>query len=90
VEKWLAGMLTQMLIDKRCEHLPYDAVDNIEELTAKSLKDYLVTKYTTYTDGFDLTDAKPPEMGDGELRELAESRYAPILGGWIHTQENDK
>jgi len=43
VEKWLAGMLTQMLIDKRCEHLPYDAVDNIEELTAKSLKDYLAT-----------------------------------------------
>jgi len=93
VEKWLIGMLTQMLIDKRCEHLPYDAVDDIikhsEELTGRSLKDYLVAKYTTYTDGFDLTDAKPPEMDDGELRELAGSRYAPILNMWIHTEEQE-
>jgi len=88
-EKWLADMLTQMLIDKRCEHLPYDAINNIEELTAASLKDYLAVKYTAYTDGFDLTDAEPPDMDDGELRELAENRYAPILNKWIHTEEQE-
>jgi len=94
VERWLTGILGQMLVDKRCDHLPFAAIDDIvkhsEELTARSLKDYLATKYTTYTDGFNLTDAKPPEMDDGELRELAESRYAPILGGWIHTLEKDR
>ncbi|MDR2592515.1 MAG: exodeoxyribonuclease V subunit gamma [Chitinispirillales bacterium] len=90
VEKWLTGILTQMLIDKRREHLPYDAINNIEELTTGSLKDYLLTKYTTYTDGFNLTDAnaKPPEVDD-ELRELAESRYAPIINKWIHTEEQE-
>jgi len=94
VEGWLTDMLAQMLIDKRCEHLPFAAIDNIikrsEELTVRSLKDYLTAEYTTYTDGFKLTDAKPPEMDDGELRELAESRYAPIIGRWIHTQEKDR
>ncbi|MDR2693431.1 MAG: exodeoxyribonuclease V subunit gamma [Chitinispirillales bacterium] len=87
VERWLADMLTQMLIDKRCEHLPFSVIADInkrsEELTAQTLKDYIV-KYVTYTDGFNLTDVKPPEMDDGELRKLAESRYAPILERWIH------
>jgi hypothetical protein len=89
VEKWLTDMLTQMLIDKRCEHLPFKVIADIrkrdEELTVRSLKDHLAG-YKTYTEAFDLTDAnsKPTEMDDGELREIAGSRYAPILKRWIH------
>jgi len=102
VEKWLADMLTQMLIDKRREHLPFAIIadilkqkrnetksyeERLQQLTARSLKNDNA-EYKTYTDGFNLTDAKPPEMDDGELQELAENRYAPILGRWIHKEEN--
>jgi len=97
VEQWLAGILVQMLIDKCCEHLPYEAIADIlkpdkkgvvRELTVQSLENYL-TEYTSYTDGFKLTDAKPPKMTDEKLRELAEDRYAPILKKWIHTQDQE-
>jgi hypothetical protein len=98
VERWLTNILAQMLIDKRCEHMPFAVIadiikqerketksyeERLQKLTANSLMNDIV-KYKTYTDGFNLTDAKPPEMDDGELRELAGSRYAPILGRWIH------
>jgi len=92
IEKWLADMLTQMLIDKNREHLPFNVIADIrksdEELTVRSLKDRLAG-YKTYTPAFDLTDAntKPPEIGDSELRELAESRYAPIIERWIHDRQ---
>jgi exodeoxyribonuclease V gamma subunit len=107
-ETWLAGILKQMLIDKRREHLPFSVIadilkpakkkktakkspdDSAEEsyderlrkLTARSLRDYLAKKgYATFTDAFWLTDAKPPEIDDDELRRIADSRYAPVLDG---------
>jgi len=100
VNGWLACVLTQMLIKKRNEHLPFSVIAGIlkpeknvtesfgtrlDRLTARSLKDYFAKKgYATYTEAFDLTDAKPFEADDGELRQIAKSRYAPILGRWIH------
>jgi hypothetical protein len=100
MERWLIGVLTQMLIDNRCEHLPFAAIADIlkpdkkgaesyearlQRLTARSLADYLAKNgYTAYTKAFELTDAKQPETGDDDLRLLAGSRYAPILERWIH------
>jgi hypothetical protein len=100
IEKWLAGVLSQMLIEKRCEHLPFKAVADIlkpdkkggesygermQKLTSRSLKEYLAKKgYNSYTGAFKLTDALPPEMSDEDLRQLADARYGPMLGMWIH------
>jgi hypothetical protein len=87
-EGWLAGVLAQMLIEKRCEHLPFAVIADIlkkGELTAGSLREYLAAKgYATYTEAFDLTDARPPEISDVELRRLVDSRYRPILSGRFH------
>jgi exodeoxyribonuclease V gamma subunit len=87
-EGWLANTLKQMLVDKCCEHLPFAAIADIlkkeELLTARSLRAHLAKKEYAYTEAFKLTDAKPPELDDGELRRVADSRYAPILGGWFH------
>jgi hypothetical protein len=99
IEKSLHEIMAQMLIEKRSEHLPFKVVNDIvrikrgeqetslderlQRLTSATLKAEC-DGYKTYTQGLDLADARPPKMSDGELRELVKSRYAPILGRWIH------
>jgi hypothetical protein len=97
VEEWLNGILSDMLLKRRCEHLPFSVISDIvksngadfeeslQSLTTRELKDKLFgKKYVTFTPGFDLTDARPPEWDDRELRETVKARYAPFLGRWIH------
>jgi len=100
VEEWLNGILSDMLLKHCCEHLPFSAISEIvkpdgkkglnfenalQSLTAQELKNTLLgKKYNTFTPGFDLTDARPPELNDDELREIVKLRYAPMLERWIH------
>jgi hypothetical protein len=105
IENWMNEILSQMLIEKHSEHLPFKIIaeimkpgrkkkdepvesfkDRLQKLTLRSLKDELIGGgYKTYTEAFKLTDAKPPEMdNDDTLRQLVETRYAPMLGRWIH------
>jgi hypothetical protein len=97
-EEWLSGVLSQMLVDRRNEHLPFTVIADItkadkkntesfeermQKLTARSLIDRLAG-YVSYTEAFNLADAKPPEMDDDELRRVAKSRYALMLGRRLH------
>jgi hypothetical protein len=102
IKKWLAVILEQMLIENRCEHLPFKVIQEIvkpdkkdhsglnerlQKLNAHTFKEKLANSkiYKCYMDAFNLTDAKPPQLTDNELRDLAALRFAPILdGGWTY------
>ncbi|MDR2578240.1 MAG: exodeoxyribonuclease V subunit gamma [Chitinispirillales bacterium] len=101
MENWLIEILSQMLIEKRSEHLPLkiitemtkpekrkkgQEVENFEKrlqkLTFFELKNELAKgDYKNYLRALKLTDAKPAEMSDGELRQLVNLRYAPMFEG---------
>ncbi|MDR3013666.1 MAG: exodeoxyribonuclease V subunit gamma [Chitinispirillales bacterium] len=102
IENWLNMVLSQMLDEKHCEHLPLKKIAEIikpskgedtsfekrlEKLTFSKLKNELSDGgYETFLKAFNLTDARVTKMNEDELRKSVKLRYAPILGGWIHEQ----
>jgi hypothetical protein len=99
MEKWLTEILSQILIEKRSEYLPFkiiaeitkperkkkgQEVKNFEErlhkLTFHELKNKLAeSDYGKFLRALKLTDAKPTEMDDDELRQLVALRYSPMF-----------
>ncbi|MDR0307712.1 MAG: exodeoxyribonuclease V subunit gamma [Chitinispirillales bacterium] len=77
IKKWLTAILRQMLIENRCEHLPFKVIqeitkpdkehsnfsESLQKLTADTLKNKLREGkyYKCHMEAFDLTDARQPQ-----------------------------
>ena len=81
-----------MLVDRCCDHLPFKVIKKIHKkdwakITSSAIEDELQDEqgaYHCYLDAFALTDARIPQLEDEQLSELARSRFAPLIEGWIH------
>ena len=87
MEEWLCSFITQMIIDRHSEHLPFSAVQKLwPSLSLPTLAAHLETGHTAYNSylpAFKLIDAQLPDLTDEALNTLVLSRYAPLLEEWI-------
>jgi len=93
LEKWLAGMLAEMLVERCSDHLPFAAVqalhrregwDGVSGLAIEDKLEGSYPAYHCYLPAFDLTDARIPQVSDDDLRERAMARFAPMLEAWLY------
>jgi exonuclease V gamma subunit len=91
-ESWLASLLCDMLVNRKCEHFPVKTIRDVycgdwQNITPQSLAEELENEhsaYRSYVKAFNLCDARIPDMDAGQLQNLARLRFAPMLEGWLH------
>jgi exonuclease V gamma subunit len=83
IETWLSGIISEMVVDRICDFLPFVEVKEFwnKTLTVQAIENNLNSYYSVYhpyESVFKLTDARLPESDD-LLMDLATARYEPML-----------
>jgi hypothetical protein len=87
IDKWLAALLAEMLIDRGCDHLPFACIQKYrDKLSMSVIAEDLAAEhpgYRSYLPAFALVDARLPGYSDETLGAVVRNRFAPMLDAWL-------